>query len=192
MNTNSPRRHSLRLSDYDYSSEGAYFVTIVTQGRLCLFGEINNGVMQLSPAGLMVEQVCEEIPRYIAGVELNIYQIMPNHFHAIIFLNPVGATLCGCPINGDDNQGQTRRSAPTQENPSLSNIVQRFKSLTTNRYIAGVRQSHWQEFDHRLWQRNYYEHIIRDEHDLLTITDYILTNPQNWDKDDENNTLPKN
>ena len=89
----------------------------------------------------------------------------------------------------NDNHDQNTISPPTEglyvKRVSLSNIVQRFKSLTTHRYIEGVWQYGWSPFHKRLWQRNYYEHVIRDEADLETITDYILQNPQNWEKDEE-------
>jgi putative transposase len=195
-------RTSLRLPDYDYSVDGIYFITIVIQKHKCLFGSIRDGEMILNNAGLMVDQVCKELPQYIPSVELSPYQIMPNHFHALIHIKTnlqksisnfnsqnqmdfqqkeqnVGATLRGCP-------GQTRRSAPTQELVSLHNIVQRFKSLTTRRYIDGVHNHNWPRFELRLWQRNYYEHVIRDERDYQNLVEYIVSNPQIWEKDDEN------
>ena len=194
-------RISLRLPDYDYSAEGIYFITIVTQKRKCLFGSIHNSEMVLNSAGLMVDQVCKEIPQYIPSVELSPYQIMPNHFHALILLKHnltkniheikslnqidyqqmepnVGTDLRVCP-------GQPQRVAPTQERVSLHNIVQRFKSLTTRRYIDGVHNHNWPRFELRLWQRNYYEHVIRDESDYLNLAKYIVSNPQNWENDDE-------
>lgn len=169
-------RKSLRLPDFDYSQDGAYFITIVTQNRVCLFGDIIKGIMVSNDAGKMIEGVCKELSEFIRGVELNPYQIMPNHFHATVIINQsrdVGATLCGCP-------GQTRRSAPTGNRISLPNVVQRFKSLTTQRYINGVFKNHWQRFEKRLWQRYYYEHIIRNEREYQAIADYIRCNPQNW------------
>ena len=194
-------RKSFRLPDFDYSSEGIYFTTIVTQKRECLFGSINNGKMILSSAGLMVDQVCEEISQYIPSVEFSPYQIMPNHFHALIHIKQfknnsfadlnsldqinfqqsepnVGADLRVCP-------GQPQRVAPTEDRVSLHNIVQRFKSLTTRRYIYGVYNHNWPRFNLRLWQRNYYEHIIRDESDYQNLAEYIVSNPQYWEKDEE-------
>ncbi len=185
--TNS-RRISLRLPNYDYSQTGAYFITIVTNKRRCMFGSIIDDKMKLSDAGKMIDRVCQELMQFIPNVIMEPYVIMPNHFHAIILLNManVGATLCGCP-------GQTRRSAPTvsinnRTNwTSLPDVVARFKSLTTRRFIDGVKKNNWPRFDEHLWQRNYYEHVIRDEIDYELISDYILSNPQNWDKDPEKN-----
>ena len=87
-NVNKHRR-SIRIPEYDYSQSGAYFITIVTQNRVCLFGSIQNCEMVLNAAGMMVDQVCQEIPEVLHGVELDHYQIMPNHFHGIIILNPI-------------------------------------------------------------------------------------------------------
>ena len=84
------RRNSNRLPDYDYSQDGAYFITIVTQNRLCLFGSILDGKMVMNDAGRMVEQVCQEMPQVIRGVEIGCFQIIPNHFHAIIRLTQDG------------------------------------------------------------------------------------------------------
>jgi len=186
-------RKSIRLPEYDYSQDGAYFITIVTQNRKCLFGDIVDDEMVLNTAGEMIEEVCKEIPQVIECVELDPYQIMPNHFHAIVLINKsdaVGASLPkppeggrGCP-QSNIRPGQTRRSAPTENRISLPNLIQRFKSLTTRRYIDGVKKYHCRRFDRRLWQRNYYGHIIRNKREHHAFIDYISCNPQNW-KDDE-------
>ena len=186
-------RKNLRLPGYDYSLEGAYFITIVTQRRRNIFGWVVGGEMKLNDAGRMVDQVCREIPQFIPGIRLDCYQIMPDHVHMIVEIvglsgnvgvgATVGATLCGCP-------GQTRRSVPTDDTAngtmvkriSLPNVVARFKSLTTRRYIDGVQLYGWPRFDKRLWQRNYYEHIIRNVQELQRIVEYIQANPLNWEK----------
>ncbi len=174
-------RKNLRLPEFDYSQTGAYFVTIVTQNRLCLFGDILEDKMILSASGRMIEQVCLEFPMNIPNIGIDIFQIMPNHFHGIITIEKsahVGAGLRACP-------GRPRRVAPTQNDVSLSDIVGRFKSLTTNRYILGVKECNWLRFETRLWQRNYYEHVVRNERDYQAVADYIFCNPQNWKKDTE-------
>lgn len=178
----SKKRTKMRLPEYDYAQAGAYFVTIVTQNRRCLFGEIIESEMQLNDAGRMVEGVCRQISELIFGLELDIYQIMPNHFHGLFVLNEmVGADLRVCPDLTKDKLGQPQRVAPT----SLPDVIQRFKSITTKRYIDGVAYHNWPSFNKRLWQRNYYDHIIRDEKDLQSVVGYILTNPQNWLQDEE-------
>ena len=181
-------RKNLRLPDFDYSQDGEYFVTIVTNQRACLFGEIIDQNMVLNKAGEMVDQVCREISNVIPSVNLNIFQIMPNHFHGIFTIertDHVRGALIQPRMRVSACPGRPQRVAPTQNVVSLSNIVGRFKSLTTNRYISGVRESNWPRFETRLWQRNYYEHVIRNERDFQAIADYITCNPQNWEKDTE-------
>jgi putative transposase len=185
----SMHRRSIRIPKYDYSQCGAYFITIVTQKRVCLFGNIHNYEMVLNAAGEMIDQVCREIPIVLKGVELDHYQIMPNHFHGIIVLNPIESQLINDLTVGADLRvcpGQPRRVAPTQNPFAFFDIVQRFKSLTTRRYIDGVRNQNWPRFDNRLWQRNYYERVIRNDREHQALVDYIFANPSNWEDDQEN------
>ena len=174
-----PTRHrkNLRLPEFDYSQDGVYFITIVTQNRTCLFGTIVKGEMILNDAGKMVDQVCQEVPQFIPNVDLEHYVVIPNHFHGIIELSHMGQQF---PLTRG-----LGRVVSSQARISLSNVVQRFKSLTTRRYIDGVEKYGWQRFDGRLWQRNYYEHVVRNERDYQAILDYIMSNPQNWEKDEE-------
>ena len=175
------QRRTVRLKDYDYSKTGAYFVTIVTQNRECLFGRIENDEIILNDAGKMIKNVWEELPLYYSGVDIDVFQIMPSHIHGIIVLN-VGAAPCGCP-NNKENSGQVQGPAPTI---SLPDVVHRFKTMTTKRYIDSVKQKQLVEFNGRLWQRNYYDHIIRNEKDLNHVREYIINNPVNWNADEEN------
>lgn len=172
-------RRSIRLKDYDYSQAGAYFITLCTAGRECLFGEIVDGDMHLNPAGRMVQNVWDELPMHYPGIEIDAGVVMPNHLHGITVINSVGATPRGHP-----DLGQARGPAPT--GLSLPDVVHRFKTMTTKRYIDGVRQLGWLGFSGRLWQRNYYEHIIRDEASLTRIREYITNNPRQWALDREN------
>jgi len=159
-------RRSIRLKGYDYSRSGAYFVTICAQNRVCLFGEIVNGEMTLNDAGLMVKTVWFNLPNHYPNVGLDQYVIMPNHFHGIIELsNNVGAGL---------------KPAPTKRH-GLPEIVRGFKTFSSRRinkihHTPGVK----------LWQRNYYEHIIRNENELNRIREYIINNPAQWALDREN------
>jgi len=181
-------RRSIRLRGYDYSKNGMYFVTICTQARLRLFGDIADGKMQLNDAGKMVRATWDEIPAHYCGIEIDQFTVMPNHIHGIIKIvgagpracpstNPVGATPCGCPTT----PGQAQGPAPTGF--SLPDVVHRFKTMTTKKYTDGVKQNGWQPFPTKLWQRNYYEHIIRNEVAYLKIAEYIQTNPQRWEED---------
>ena len=170
-------RHSLRLKNFDYAQTGAYFVTVVTQHRICLFSDIINSEAQLSAAGTMLQAVWSELPIHYSGIKTDVFVVMPNHFHGIIFL--VGATPRGCP-----SPGQAQGLVPTAM--SLPDVLHRFKTLATKRYTDGVKQSGWSPFAGRLWQRNYYEHVIRDEESLNRIRQYIADNPMHWEFDPEN------
>ena len=181
-------RHSIRLKNYDYSQAGAYYVTIDVQNRECLFGEIVNYEMIMNEAGKVIEEQWNALPGRFPNIELDVYQVMPTHFHGIIVI--VRATLVVAP-NANMTLFLKRAGCPSATNPTVGDIVGAFKSITTNEYIKGVDDKKWRRFYKRLWQRNYYEHIIRDEADLNRIRDYIQSNPTNWDKDEENPNFKK-
>ena len=197
-------RRSIRLKGYDYAQAGLYFVTICIKTRECLLGDITNGKLALNDAGRMVEKWYHELENKFPDIRCHEMVVMPNHFHCII--ENVGADLRVChdephgpfengqsdknadSINGQSIEntnstiGQSRRIAPTAGSP-LHRVVQWFKTMTTNDYIRGVKTQKWQPFDGTLWQRNYWEHIIRNEKSYQTITEYIINNPVNWEKD---------
>ena len=191
--------HSIRLLKYDYSNSGAYFITICAQNRECLFGKIVAGNMILNEAGKMIQSVWNEMPQFYYGIEIDVFQIMPNHIHGIIIIKNkfklfvgAGPRACpninsgprACPIGQPQNiTGQPQGVAPTGTAMSLCDVVHRFKTLTTKRYVDGVKNNHWPLFNNKLWQRNYYEHIIRNEKSLNYIQEYILNNPYNWEQD---------
>jgi len=176
-------RRSIRLSGYDYSQAGAYFVTICTQNRQCLFGEIVDGEMRLNDAGQMVQSVWAELTQHYAGVDIDGFVVMPNHIHGIVILTSVGVGPGACPV-----KGQPQGVAPTL---SLPDVVHRFKSLTTARYRRGVMQRGWPGFCNRLWKRNYYEHVIRGGDELDRIRRYVEDNPRMWEMDRENPAAQK-
>ena len=294
-----PNRHhrrSIRLKGYDYSQAGAYFITICTQDRACLFGKVVNGEMRLNDAGRMVLAEWNRLPERFPHLVLDAFVVMPNHVHGIVVItNPatddtattaptiVGTGLVPVPNAGTmgavpdagtmgaapdtgamgaapdagtmgaapnagamgaapdagmmgavpnagtmgaapnagalgaapnagtmgaapdagamgaapdagmmcavPDDGATTRVAPTVGDivaPTVGDIVGAFKSRVTVEYIRGVKTSGWPPFRGRLWQRNYYEHIIRNERALERIRDYILTNPLHWHLDREN------
>ena len=107
-----PERHhrkSIRLKDYDYSRCGAYFVTICTQNRICLFGDVDAGKMNLNDSGDAITEACGNLPTFCSGLEVDAFVVMPNHVHIIFILtrNVVGAGLRACPVNGDDVDNRT-------------------------------------------------------------------------------------
>ena len=178
-------RRSIRLKNYDYSQPGAYFVTVCTHNRDSLFGHIHENAMIMNEAGVMIDRWWRELPKKYPMVDTDDYMVMPNHFHGIVAI--VGAALRGRPdgsdpnIAGDRPGGQPHRVAPT-----LGDMIDWFKTMTTNDYIRGVKQCQWRPFPGKLWQRNYYEHVIRNEHDLNAIREYVVNNPASWEKDNEN------
>lgn len=177
-------RRSIRLRSFDYASAGAYFVTVVTQGRECLFGDVVGGVMVLNDRGRMVWDVWQDIPQRYPGVDTDAFVVMPNHIHGVVVVTDVGAGPRACPGHGPDvDAGQPQGVAPTRL--ALPDVVHRLKSLTTARYRHGVTAFYWPAFPGRLWQRNYWEHIIRDEDELERIRQYITDNPVHWNDDPE-------
>ena len=164
-------RKSPRLSGYDYSQEGAYFVTVCVQDRLYLFGEVVDGNMRLNPAGQMIGKWWGELERKFPSMKNDEYfVVMPNHLHGIVFI-----TSSPSPVVQGGHAG-----------PPLQRIVQWFKTMTTNNYIHGVKEHGWQPFKGNLWQRSFYEHVIRNDEALNRIREYIQTNPQRWGLDREN------
>jgi putative transposase len=185
--TYDPDRHhrrSIRLQGYDYSTPGAYFITICVQRRMCLFGAVVNDQLRLNDAGQMIQACWEQLPQRFPTLALDTYVVMPNHFHAIAIL--VGAPLVGAQdAQGAQNTPITRSASRRgAEGPlTIGDIAGAFKSITTNHYIHGVQESGWNPFEKRLWQQNYWEHIIRDDTALGRIRSYIQTNPTRWSDD---------
>ena len=171
-------RRSIRLRGYDYSQAGAYFITICTYQRECLFGEIVNSQMCLNKIGCIVAEEWLRSSEIRPGIELDEWIIMPNHIHAIVvFTHSVGAHSCA-PLPDAPLQGM-----PYRKPRSLSSMIAGFKSAATKR-INEIRQTPAIP----VWQRNYYEHIIRNEESLHNIRQYITNNPSNWLYDSENPT----
>lgn len=151
-------RHTIRLREYDYSNEGLYFVTICTQDKRCLFGHIIDNAMVLNEVGKIIQQTLESLPERFDNIRIDNYVIMPNHIHAILVIMK---QVEGCTV------GQ---------------IVGTFKSLSYRR-ISDKYNEKGMGLG-KLWQRNYYEHIIRNSGAYDKITDYILSNPERWAVDD--------
>jgi putative transposase len=176
-------RRSIRLPGYDYTQAGAYYITIVTHNRKNLFGAVINHEMCLSPLGKIAFHEWEQLARRFKQVELGAFVVMPNHVHGIIIIHEDRATA---DLTAQHNPPDLRR-APTHErfgkpvSGSIPTIVRSYKSAVTLR-INYARRSD----NDPVWQRNYYEHVIRDERDMQAKWDYIEGNPILWDDDDEN------
>lgn len=154
-------RKSIRLKGYDYSQNGLYFVTIFIKNRENLLGEINNDQLILNDAGKMVEKWYFELKNKFKNIKCDNYVVMPNHFHFIAEIEKENKSI------------------------SLSNIVQWLKTMTTNEYIRNIKNNNWKPFETKLWHRNYYEHIIKNENEYENIYNYITNNPLNWQNDDD-------
>lgn len=163
-------RRSIRLRGYDYARSGAYFVTICVQGRLYLFGNADAGHFRPDAAGEMIGDWWERLPGKFPTASLDAFVVMPNHIHGIVLLD---AGAAGDAVEADPG-------VRPQRIPTLSTVVQWFKTMTTNAYIQGVRDQAWLPFDRRLWQRNFYEHIVRSEDDMERVRAYIADNPAQW------------
>ena len=178
-------RRSIRLKNYDYSQEGAYYVTIVTWRREFLFGEIVNQEMMLSPYGEIVQKWWEEIPVHFSNVETGAFVIMPNHVHGVIYILDERRGTVSVPHDNVTQYalgGETPPLRAFDGIPTLGQIVAYFKYQSTKEMNKVENTGTVTKF----WQRNYYEHIIRNEKDLQNKTDYIEANPRLWDEDDEN------
>lgn len=183
-------RRSIRLKNYDYSQEGKYFITICCQDRASLFGKIDKGEMILNEAGKMIATEWLALKSRFPNIELHEYIVMPNHFHGILGIventaviptnNTVGTSLAGVQNN---KNGQPQGIAPTGLPPTVGNIIGAFKSISSVAYIKGIESKNWKQFNKRLWQRNYWEHIIRNDGAFDKISQYIQNNPRKWNED---------
>ncbi|MBN2039158.1 MAG: hypothetical protein JW864_03895 [Spirochaetes bacterium] len=174
-------RRSIRLKEYDYSSAGAYFVTICTQNRECVFGEIINDNMILNKYGEIVADEWLKTPEIRKNVGLDSWIVMPNHFHCIIIINySCRGVLQYAPTMLQNSPSNKIPDTSAFRSPSqtIGAIIRGFKSAVTKR-VNEIKQ----EYNAKLWQRNYWEHIIRNEEELYHITRYIIENPIKWNID---------
>lgn len=174
-------RKSFRLPEYDYSQNGAYFVTILSHRRKHLFGEIENDEIELNAIGKIVQDTWFEISDHFPHAKSDFFVVMPNHIHGIIMIDGTGATHAS-PLRSisvtsiANDQVGSRPKGPASG--SLGAIIGSFKSAATKR----IRQIDGNQTIH-VWHRNYHEHLIRDEKALQRIVEYIDANPENWAND---------
>jgi REP element-mobilizing transposase RayT len=158
-NPNLHHRRSIRLKGYDYSQAGAYFLTICTQHRKCLFGEIIDGEVHLNPAGQIISDSWEWLATQYPYVDLDAWVIMPNHLHGIVVISDQGGS----------------RTALTEKRKPIGRLVGAFKTVSTKR----INEFH-KTPAMKLWQRNYWEHIVRNASELNRLREYIRNNPAKW------------
>ena len=176
-NRNRRRRRSIRLRDFDYSQAGAYFVTVCTQERRCRFGDVVDGDMRLNEAGRIVEQCWLAIPSHFPDVILDAFVVMPNHVHGIVAI--VDGTV------------RAKNCSPLQDNIMTIRKPLRSPSKTIGSIVRGFKVGVTKWFRENgaideVWQRNYYEHVIRRDESLNRIREYIQNIPMQWAYDREN------
>ena len=217
-------RKSIRLVGYDYSQVGLYFITICCEDRICRFGYIEDGKMTLNIYGKIAYDEWTKLPERFPNIELDVFQVMPNHIHGIIVIT-VGATLAvaqndsvapndigaqndidaqndmvaqnGTGIQNDsgidNNRARVNRDNGARVNraPTIGNVIGAYKSLVTHGCLEIYKSKN--EMMGKLWQRNYWEHIIRNDISYRRISEYIINNPVKWIDDkfnpDQNNYL---
>jgi REP element-mobilizing transposase RayT len=162
---NKYRIESTRLQEYDYSSPGAYFITVCTINREYYFGEIADGKMILNNFGKIVLDCWHDLPNHYANIILDEFVIMPNHIHGIICINNVETGL--------------KPVSTTKTNHGLSEFVRALKTFSSRRINTNRKTS-----GYPLWQSRFHEHIIRNEPELHKIREYIINNPLNWETDE--------
>ena len=155
-NEKDPRRKSMRLHDFNYATPSAYYVTICVEDRQCIFGTISEGAVVPSDRGTIAIECWREIPHKYPAIALDAYVVMPNHVHGVLLFPDAGQAL-----------------------PNLGQVVNWYKALvckSVRRMSSSSRAV--------IWQRNYYDHVVRDEQDLDRIRQYILYNPGRWEEDE--------
>ena len=175
-------RRSVRLRGYDYSQAGAYFITICTQNRHCLFGNITDGAMVLNDAGRAAADCWLQIPDHFPHVELDEWVVMPNHIHGIVII--VGANNHSPVPSNNHLPIQSNHDSPPPANPPHPTGTARTIGSMVRGFKIGVTQWYRQRsVPSKIWQRNYWDHIIRNELELNRIRQYILDNPMQWEQD---------
>lgn len=192
------RRRSIRLRGFDYSRAGVYYVTLCTEDRLCLFGDVVDGVMHLNDAGRMADEFMVGLPDRYPNITVDCHQVMPNHVHAVLIIAdrpgiidmppqiPVGAihesppAIHELPLQGSDCDAYIRWR--TQRRSMLIPKCIGYYRMNTAKRINRMRHTPGA----RVWQRDYYEHIIRHQRSLDRIRRYIADNPKNWTRDRNN------
>jgi putative transposase len=183
---NKYRNASARAQWWDYGWNGAYFITICTANRECLFGEIVNGEMKLSHVGVIADILWTEIPYHTSFVELGDFVVMPNHIHGILILDKPVGTLHATSLQGATSlQQQQERTSQSPKNEQMSKISPKSNSIST---IIRSYKSAVTKHAHRLgfefaWQPRFHDHIIRNDEEYQRISDYIVNNPANWQGD---------
>jgi REP element-mobilizing transposase RayT len=170
------RIESTRLRGWDYGSRGWYFVTICAQSHAHIFGEVENGAVQLSPIGQIAESEVQELSHHYHNVQIDEHVVMPNHLHAIVMIDGMHCfsprAKMGPPVN--DTAGFVSPAAG-----SLSAIIRSYKAGVTRRCREhGLK--------HVIWQSRFHDHLLRGDAVINAVRDYIRNNPTNWRVEKDN------
>lgn len=166
-------RKSVRLKEYDYSKGGYYFVTICTFNRMNLFGKVNNQKIELNQFGKIIEEELIKSPIVRKEIKIDYYSIMPNHLHCIVIIEEEYR-------KGERPFAPTLNASLFKLKPrTLASFISGFKSVSTKK-VNEIRKTPGE----KVWHRNYYEHVIRNEKDLYEIRKYIQNNPLEWEEDE--------
>jgi REP element-mobilizing transposase RayT len=163
-------RRSIRLKHYNYTQQGAYFITICTKNKQCIFGDVKRGEMQLNLLGTIARYYWQEIPQHFPHVKLDVFVIMPNHIHGILWIIEK--------ITGEEQPRSFGKMIPG----SIPCVIRSYKSAVTKKINQICNQTNISS----VWQRNFYEHIHQNQESLEATRNYIINNPVNWDNDPEN------
>ncbi len=174
-------RHSLRLATYDYATPGAYFLTMLLRERAPLLGTLREGRMLLSDVGVMVVEVWREITGSLPGIRPDAFVVMPDHVHFLVWI------VAGDGVRRLDGWVRSRCAerppgwpVRRSETIPLAHVVHAFKGISTTRYIRQVHAGRCPPIQSRLWRRDHYERIIRDERHLEATRRYIRLNPERY------------
>ena len=189
-----PKRKKMRLKDYDYSKEGLYYITICTDNRKLLFGNVNTdiGIMILNEFGKIAQENWNETERIRDNIKLHQFIIMPNHIHVIIEITHRRGVLHTPGIEkhipeikthtSPDIENIKKNTPPQSPKQTIGSIIRGYKASVTKKINLLIEKGDLPR--NKIWQRSYYDHIIRDEKDYNRITNYIINNPLNWKHDD--------
>ena len=181
-------RRSIRLKGYDYSRSGLYFITLCVVDRICVFGNIVDGKMQLNDIGRLVEEEwLNTVDVRNGDVRLHNYIVMPNHFHAIIEICECRGECNSPQILNTDNVGEYAmgecEKGECEKGECDSPLRMKSPSKTVGAIVRGFKGAVSRQLGYSVWQRNYYEHIIRTGESYRQISDYIVNNPTKWQDD---------
>ena len=181
-NPDKHHRRSIRLKGYDYTQPGAYYITLCTKARQCLFGDVVKGKMRLNSLGYIAFTYWQAIPDHFAHIQLDVFVVMPNHLHGILVIRDT-------PILAQPGDNPTTETFSKPVRGSIPTVIRTYKAAVTKQINLLCNTTHTS----LIWQRNFYEHINRDEKSLETIRRYITENPWRWADDPENpQHYPKN